>query len=182
MVSERGRRAWVLGQGQAATGTDTHSASCGQQRAGQSARTRRPRPQNVPRPRLLGTFCFLSPETAFLKAGVAKHTLDQPAPGASEEAPPSGGQGGGPQGCWVELLATWGLLGIKDLGAEQPARPACAWAGPRRSPSSASRELGPGCLGLITTRPGTARMPRQPKVRGSGVRGGALGEAGFSVP
>lgn len=28
MVPEHGRRAWVLGQGQAATGTNTHSTSC----------------------------------------------------------------------------------------------------------------------------------------------------------
>lgn len=29
MMSEHGCRAWVLGQGQAATGTNTHSTSCG---------------------------------------------------------------------------------------------------------------------------------------------------------
>lgn len=36
MMSEHGCRAWVLGQGQAATGTNTRSTSCGQQRARQS--------------------------------------------------------------------------------------------------------------------------------------------------
>lgn len=36
MMSEHGCRAWVLGQGQAATGTNTHSTSCGRQRASQS--------------------------------------------------------------------------------------------------------------------------------------------------
>ena len=36
MMSEHGGRAWVLGQGQAATGNNTHSTSCGRQRASQS--------------------------------------------------------------------------------------------------------------------------------------------------
>lgn len=39
MTSEHGWRAWVLGQGQAATGTNTRSTSCGQQRASQSLPT-----------------------------------------------------------------------------------------------------------------------------------------------
>lgn len=66
MMSEHGGRAWVLGQGQAATGTNTHSTSCGQQRASQSS-PRAGRPQShqmFPGPAPLGTFWLPLPKQA----------------------------------------------------------------------------------------------------------------------
>lgn len=90
MVPEHGRRAWVLGQGQAATGTNTHSTSCRQQRASQS-------PPG-------GSTCFLAKD-ADLKGGVPSGALHQSAlgplgTGASAPVP-------GP-------LPSWGLLGVKQ--------------------------------------------------------------------
>lgn len=68
MMSEHGCRAWVLGQGQAATGTNTHSTSCGQQRASQSPpRARWPQSHKIfLGPTLLGTFLLPLPKKAHL--------------------------------------------------------------------------------------------------------------------
>lgn len=106
MMSEHGCRAWVLGQGQAATGTNTHSTSCGQQRASQS-RPHAHWPQShktFPGPAPPGTFLLpLSKNTHHSEApeGVTKGPLGQCAPGLEGGSPTLCGQGGCPQAHWV---------------------------------------------------------------------------------
>lgn len=93
MMSEHGCRAWVLGQGQAATGTNTHSTSCGQQRASQSPpRARRPQSHKIfLGPALLGTFCFLSRR----KRTISRHlTGSRRGRFSSVGSGPAGGGGG----------------------------------------------------------------------------------------
>lgn len=103
MMSEHGGRAWVLGQGQAATGTNTHSTSCGQQRTSQS----RPcaRGKIFLGPALPGTFVLPLSRNAHLSEapeGAPLSTLWASLPRVpSEEALPSG----------VRVAAPPGLLG-----------------------------------------------------------------------
>lgn len=144
MVPEHGRRAWVLGQGQAATGTNTHSTSCGATESkSESARGAGRRAATAPGPPASNTSLPLQgrrprggaspegPSTSLLRAGVRRPR-------------PLGTGAAGPRALPVP---SWGLLGIQDAGGGQLARLVCADC-PRQSPGLTSRDPGLGPLGL----------------------------------
>lgn len=187
-MSEHGRRAWVLGQGQAATGTDARSTSCGRQRASQSqparphGRRRAPGPALPSRPK--NTHLSEAPRggglPSMLRAPLLQARRAEGLPAGVGVPRPAAGLLGGSAGPRVLPTAPGrGFLGIWDPGGGQLAGP-----GRGRSPDrhQASPRRGSGLDPGVAIQPSTSWSAQVTQIQRSGVHREVLREANGPSP